>query len=188
MCPPLIRLVYQEPSHPCNFHSSYQLVTCGLATTPSPSGFRVITAGTWVGVINPSPCCNLVLVRSVSSSMVKVRGIKLGHVPVPAGTLPHIPGYFTLPLQGPHIDWEHLKSAGRRNRRYSLRAGSSDVLSNVLLDPGQVWYRTGVRSMRMREAGQRPTTNDWPSEPRSSEREISRNKRERKSVTCNVYV
>ncbi len=82
--------------------------TCGLATIPSPSGFRVITAGTWARVINPSPCCNLA--RSVSS-MVKVRGIKLGHVPVPAGTLPHIPGYFTLPLQCPHIDWEHSKPA-----------------------------------------------------------------------------
>jgi hypothetical protein len=30
--------------------------TCGISTTPSPSGLRVITAGTWVRVTNPSPC------------------------------------------------------------------------------------------------------------------------------------
>jgi len=93
MCPPSVRLVHQEPSHPCIFQSSFP--TCGLATTPSPSGFRVITAGTWARVINPSPCYNLA--RSVSS-MVKVRGNKLGHVPVPVQVL--FPHPRVLPLSG----------------------------------------------------------------------------------------
>ena len=67
--------------------------TRGIPTTPSPYGFRVIIPAL-VRVIDPSP--HYTLVRSISRIVKVRRGIKLGHLPVPAGTLPHIPRYFPL--------------------------------------------------------------------------------------------